>query len=143
MNKKEQILRCFTHGYMFCTVVGIVLLFHANEIAICFLAIGANSIYVSFGVFFAANVSKFWGICSFLWMVLFPILFLVSYVYAIYKKHIFLHLAMALDFLVSILFVVYNLTEMNWYGLKFAVIDLIVSFFVLSFFTRVLCLKEK
>lgn len=142
MNKKERILQYFTHGYMFCTIVGILLLYSAHVFAVCFLWIGASSILVSFGVFVTAHVSRFWGTCAFLWTVLFPIMLLISYVCAIKKKYGLFHLAIVLDFLVSILFVVYTISETNWYGLKFAVADSIVSFFILYVFARVLRLPE-
>ena len=142
MNKKERILQYFTHGYMFCTIIGILLLFSAHDFAVCFLGIGASSISVSFGVFLSAQVSRFWGICAFLWTVLFPLMLLISYLYAIKKKYVLFHWAIVLDFLISILFVVYTISETNWYGLKFAVADSIVSFFILYVFARVLRLPE-
>lgn len=142
MTKKERILQYFTHGYMFCTIVGMLLLFSAHDFAIFFLGIGACSIPVSFGVFLAAHVGRFWGICAFLWTVLFPIVLLISYVYATKKKYGLFHLAIVLDSLISILFVVYTISETNWYGLKFAIADSIVSFSILYAFARVLRLPE-
>ena len=142
MNKKENLCQIFAHGYVGCTILGIALLLPAYDLAMCLLDIGANSIYISVGVFLAANVNRFWGICAFIWSILFPVFLFISYLFALKKNYRMLFLAVALDTFVSFLFVIYTIFEKNWYGVRYAIVDLMVSFIILFYFIRILRLSE-
>lgn len=135
---KINLSRLFAHGYMICSIVGIALLYFAYDIAMWFLGIGAASTYISIGMFLTANVSRFWIICAFLWSLLFPIYLIVSYIIALKERYQMLVIAVVLDTLVTILFLVHTLLTENWYGLHLAIVDVITNLVVLLLFLRIL-----
>lgn len=138
MDRKKHLCQYLAHAYFFCSVVGILLLPSANDLAIFLLSLGASSVYISIGVFLTASVNKFWGICAFLWTIIFPILLIASYVCANRKHYGMLLLAMILDAMVSLLFAVYTISTQNWYGLRQAIVFIIVGFCVLFCFVRII-----
>lgn len=142
MTRKDNILQYFIHGYMFCTIVGMTLLYSAYEIAICLLGIGATSVYISLGVFLSAEVNQFGGICALLWSIMFPIVLIVSYLRAVKKNYRMFILASVLDCLVSILFAVHTVYDANWFGFQQVIVDIVVSFVFLFAFLRVLRLPD-
>lgn len=141
--KIEAILcRYFAHGYFFGSILGLVLLFPAYDIAVWLLNFGASSTYIAFGIFLTASVSKFWGICAFIWSVLFPILLISAYILALRQQCRMLLVSVILDVLVVALFLVHTILTQNWYGMQYAITDLIVSLCVLLFFVIVLHRNE-
>lgn len=138
MDKKSRMCAFFVHMYMFCSIAGICFLVASNDFATLLLSIGASSVYIAIGVFLAAIVNQFWGICSFLWVVLFPLLLVVSYIFAIKKHYSLMLLSVTLDTLISVLFVVYTVTTQNWHGFQQAIIDLVVSIGVLFVFVNLI-----
>lgn len=135
---KITICRYLAHGYMICSILGVALLISSYNIAIILLGIGASSAYIAFGVFLAANVCRFWGISALLWSMLFPILLIVSYIFALKKRYRLLLVSISVDFLVVLLFAVYSLLTNNGHGLHFAIIDSIMSFMFLFLFLKTL-----
>ena len=144
MSHNEQLCRCLSHIYIACTVLGMLFLFLFFEWAIPLLAIGANSIYISIGIFTDAEVGRFWGACALAWFFLFPIYLLVAYILAL-KKHYFpIFVAFLLDITVVLFASVHLFASGNLYGFRLLIVDLFVSMLIaLLFFRHIRTPKEK
>ena len=144
MRDGNRFCQCMSHVYVICTVLGMLFIFLNIRIAILFLSIGASSIYVSMGIFTAAQVSRFWGIGAFAWCVIFPIFLVVAYIFSRKNKYYPILVAYLLDVTVVLFAAVHLFIAENMYGFGVAMVDLIVSVLIaLLLFRNIPTHKEK
>ena len=131
---KRQFCKYATHIYVLCTVLGL-LLFPVQWVSNFFLAIGANSIYIALGVALLSPLSAPWSIGCLIWSFVFFAALIVTYVMAIKKHYLPLLILSILDLVPVVLFGIYTIAEGNMYGLKLAILDIVVSIIAVSLFT--------
>ena len=136
MRHSNRFCQCMSHVYVICTVLGMLFLFLNFRIAILFLSIGASSIYVSMGIFAAAQVSRFWGIGAFTWSVIFPVFLIFAYIFSRKKKYYPILVAFLLDIAVVLFAAVHLFMTENMYGFGVAIVDLFVSLLIALLFWR-------
>lgn len=115
------------HFYLLFTILGILILPAAPQIAVLFLSVGASSMYYSFGVFAAATVSRFWGIGAFIWTVFFPFALIIAYFLRVKNINYPLFVFSLLDTIFVSFFAIYSLYLGNMYGFYLALFDFILS----------------
>lgn len=130
----RQFCKYAAHIYVLCTVLGL-LLFPVQGVSHFFLAIGANSIYIALGVALLSPLSAPWSIGCLIWSFVFFAALIVTYVMAIKKHYLPLLILSILDLVPVVLFGIYTFTEGNMYGLKLAILDIVVSIIVVSLFS--------
>ncbi len=130
----RQFCKYAAHIYVLCTVLGL-LLFPVQGVSNFFLAIGANSIYIALGVALLSPLSAPWSIGCLIWSFVFFAALIVTYVMAIKKHYLPLLILNILDLVPVVLFGIYTFTEGNMYGLKLAILDIVVSIIVVSLFS--------
>lgn len=130
----RQFCKYAAHIYVLCTVLGL-LLFPVQGVSNFFLAIGANSIYIALGVALLSPLSAPWSIGCLIWSFVFFAALIVTYVMAIKKHYLPLLILSILDLVPVVLFGIYTFTEGNMYGLKLAILDIVVSIIVVSLFS--------
>ena len=130
----RQFCKYAAHIYVFCTVLGL-LLFPIQGVSNFFLAIGANSIYIALGVALLSPLSAPWSIGCLIWSFVFFVVLIVTYALAIKKRYLPLLILSILDIVPVMLFGIYTIAEGNMYGLKLAILDIVVSIIVVSLFS--------
>ncbi len=134
MRKKLQdFINNLIHIYFLCTLLGSFLVYFVLPVAMPLLVVGANSFYVSFGVFLSGDVSQFWRICSLLWLVIFPVALIVSYILFVKKKKYCIIALIGSDVVVSLLYLIYTMRTLNDFAIPFAIADVVISLVVLLF----------
>ena len=127
MDNLQHKLRLLTHGYIICTLLGFLTIFHARELSMIFFAVGANSVYISLGAFLSPEVGKIGTILAIGWFILFPLMLLVSYVCAHKKNDTLWKIAITIDVIPVAIWAVFSLASGNTYGFKMAVFDILCS----------------
>ena len=130
----RQFCKYAAHVYVLCTVLGL-LLFPVQGVSNFFLAIGANSIYIALGVALLSPLSAPWSIGCLIWSFVFFVALIVTYVMAIKKHYLPLLILSILDIVPVMLFGIYTIADGNMYGLKLAILDIVVSIIVVSLFS--------
>lgn len=136
MDNLQHKLRLLTHGYVICTLLGFLTIFHARELSMIFFAVGANSVYISLGAFFSPMVGKIGTIFAIVWFLLFPLMLLVSYVCANKKNYTFWKIAITIDIIPVTVWAIFSLASGNTYGFEVAVFDILCSIVYIVTFTH-------
>ena len=132
------------HGIMIFTAVATLMLFFAPKISMPLYTIGASSGYIAFGVVTAETTQYGIGLAAFAWVLLFPIVLLISYVLALKKHYVPFCVVMILDLLIVILWLIYALITDNIYGFKRFIPDFFVSLaFAIFLIRKTILLKRK
>lgn len=143
MNDFKKILNYLMHGYMVCTCFAILLFFVGSDFSMLFYAPGASSGYISMGVLWDDQIGPLVGICAVLWVFLFPIALLVTYILAIKKRYVPFCVFIILDVFAVAAFMVYAKLSDNTYGFQFFLPDLIVSIVYVITFVRLVYLTRR
>ena len=130
----RQFCKYAAHIYVLSTVLGL-LLFPVQGVSNFFLAIGANSIYIALGVALLSPLSAPGSIGCLIWSFVFFAALIVTYVMAIKKLYLPLLILSILDLVPVVLFGIYTFAKGNMYGLKLAILDIVVSIIVVSLFS--------
>ena len=125
--EKSRNLIWMTLGYVICSFLAFILLGVSPQLSQFLLLFGANSVFAAFGVFGAAAVSQFWGICAFLWLVSFPVALIAVFIAAMKKHYLPFWILMVIDVAAVFVWIVYAMFDHNLYGAQIMLPDLAVS----------------
>ena len=116
------------HLYVISTLVGYLLLFPHQEIAMFCLAFGASSGYITFGISYELTVKSVIGLLACIWWMLFPIALVVVYIVAVGRTKKAFCTVVVMDLGIVFAWCLYALITKDYYSLKIFLPDLIVSF---------------
>lgn len=118
------------HMFTLSTILASVAMFLYGRLASLLFTIGGSSGYIALGVFTAATAPRLIGILCFIWVFLFPILLIVSYILTFRNHYVPFCILTILDFLVVLGFTTYSIVIRNSYAIQTMLPDLIVSCFI-------------
>ena len=141
----ETLYKLIVHGVMLFTVLATILLFIRPQIALKLFSVGASSGFVALGFFCSDVRHYFWDVVAIVWCLIFPILMLGSYVFAIKKEYVPFCVAVVCDTIFLLLWSIYSTIDGNYFGLKTFAIDAAVSIVLAIVLVRItyLLVKEK
>ena len=121
--------------FFWCTICGIVLFIPYNSIAMAFLALGSNSIYLALG-YCGFSERLFLVKLSVFWLLGYPIILTISYFLAARKKH---YITFLIVMLMDLLFVsisgILELFQKNYYGFSVMLPDILISLILCAIFS--------
>lgn len=117
----------FIHMVASFSILASVMIFVDSRIALLLYTVGLSSGLIALGVFSAAMLPMPVGILAFVWFCICPVIFLISYIFAIKKHYCMFAFLVAVDALVVILWSIYSVATGNTYGYQGFLPDLIIS----------------
>lgn len=123
---KNRYCDWFSHIYVLCTMLGLLLLFSAPWLSRILLAIGACSLPIAFG-FQSTDISLSYTVLSFCAL-------LIAYFFAVKRRYLPLVIVSVVDLVLVIFYCIraYTQKDMNAFG--FAITDLIISLVLVAIF---------
>ena len=119
--------RFIIHGIMLFTILATIMIFFDSKISLLLFSIGISSGFIAFGVFSAAVVSLPFGVLTFIWFCIFPIILTISYILAVKKRYSLFCCVVALDALIVIMWSLYSIISNNIYSFQQFLLYLIFS----------------
>ncbi len=126
MKKKITSTCVLSNLYFWGSLIGICLLFTDYNLGVHFLFAGAFSTYVSF-VFMLVETNLVITLICLIWTLCYPLLLLISYVFAIKKRYKPMAYVMIADCVFIFFWTVSNIITKNYYSITFSIADLFVS----------------
>ena len=124
---KNRYCDWFSHIYVLCTMLGLLLLFSAPWLSRVLLAIGACSLPIALDSFQSMDISLSYTVLSFCAL-------LIAYFFAVKRRYLPLVIVSIVDLVLVVFYCIraYTQKDMNTFG--FAMTDLIVSLALVSIF---------
>lgn len=123
---RKNVVVFIKHTYFWCTICGILLFFPSHNLAMSFLTLGAQSVYLALGYCGFSEI-LFVARFSFVWLIAFPVLLLMTYIAAFKKWNGPYIIVMCLDALFVMLAGLGELLNNNIYGFSALLPDIIIS----------------
>lgn len=124
---KNRYCDWFSHIYVLCTMLGLLLLFSTPWLSRILLAIGACSLPIALDGFQSTDISLSYTVLSFCAL-------LIAYFFAVKRRYLPLVIVSIVDLLLVIFYCIcaYTQKDMNTFG--FAITDLIISLVLVAIF---------
>lgn len=116
-----------SHGYMLFSLLSVIMLFIKPKIAWYLSYVGASSGYITLGLASAETLGSFAGAFCCLYMIIFPISLIVTYILTIRKRYVPFCVTVAIDAIAATIWTIYAVTSGNLYGFQHSVPDAIIS----------------
>ncbi len=124
---KNRYCDWFSHIYVLCTMLGLLLLFSPPWLSNILLAIGACSLPIALDGFQSAEASLVYTVLSFC-----PVL--IAYFFAVKRRYLPLVIVSIVDLALVIFYCIHAYAQKDMYAFRFAITDLAVSLVLVSIF---------
>lgn len=129
------------HLYVLLSIIGVLFLFFDQNFAWSFLAVGASSELIAFGIAIDFTIGTFVGGFAGIWCVGFPLALIITYILSFKKSKTPFCIVVIMDTLVVWGKTLYMLFTADYYSFKLFLPDLIIS--SLFAILMIICIKQK
>lgn len=124
---KNRYCDWFSHIYVLCTMLGLLLLFSTPWLSRILLAIGACSLPIALDGFQSTDASLSYTVLSFCAL-------LIAYFFAVKRRYLPLVIVSIVDLVLVIFYCIRAYTQKDMYTFRFAITDLIISLVLVAIF---------